>query len=159
MKSGYFIGSVLGGAFVTSVLQGIYQTSSPGSCKPKPLNSGIFDIHAVENVDLLFKGELDKLKKGVPSLQIRGFEEAYGEFESELTSASEYVQTQAVMGLVMSVMAVNSYRGRSSYVPKGIAFDSILKCEEDILAIIRVEGCTDSLEKAIRALYFYLKRI
>ena len=158
MKSGYFIASVLGGAFATAVVQGVTQTSAPRNARSGPPDTGIFNGMNEKDVDKLFSEELEKLRKSIPPLQLRTFEEACDAFESALAKTSEYVQTQAILGFVMSVMSVNSYRGRSDYVPAGLSFDNILRCEEDILAIVRQEGCGEVLEKAIQTLYFHLKR-
>jgi len=158
MKSGYFIASVLGGAFAAAVLQGVTQTSAPGIPRKSPAGDGIFNGMDEKDMDKLFSGELEKLRQSVPPLRLRTFEEACDAFESALSTTSEYVRTQAVLGFVMSVMSVNSYRGRSEYVPAGLSFDNILRCEEDILAIVRQESCGEALEKAIKTLYFHLKR-
>lgn len=154
MKSSYFIGLVAGGSLLTSILQGLTQTAAPNQSKHKKrrVDADLGDL----DIGVVFPAELEKFKKTIP-LSRREFEQDYCRFEAALEKHSEYVQSQLVLGMVMSILSVNSIKRVSSYVPHGLAYDNILRCENDSLAVIDQEGDCEDLRKPLAGLYFCMK--
>ena len=158
MKSTHFIALVAGGALVTAIVQGLTQTPAPDPVREQKkarrrITSDIVDI----DVGAVFPEELEKFKAYMP-LRRRDFENAYSEFERALEGHSDYVVTQLVLGVVMAVISSNSCKGISHYVPAGLAYDNILRCEMDSSAIIHQEGCEDTLMVPLAKLYRHLAR-
>lgn len=153
MKTKYFVASVIGAVGVATVLRGLSERSGKYLERNRrhplpPIGSDPLTV---------FKEEIEKLKEIIDPDAIKGFEGALTRFEDGLEEESEGVRGELVQALLLAVMAKNSLEGVSSYVPKGIAFDTILKCETDSVAIVSEDSPNDSMVGKVATLYTYLK--
>ena len=160
MSNKFFIGGIIAGAVGVTILQGVSQTPAPNinSRRKRRRRQDAFTELAGLDLEKVFPGELAKFTQLlVPRMRDTAFIRSYEKFQKELEQENEYVILQLTLGAVMSIIAANCCTGLSRFIPKGLAFDTILRCELDSMAVIGEEGSNKGLTPAMVELYGHIK--
>lgn len=159
MSNKFFIGGIIAGAVGVTILQGGLQTPAPNiSSRKKKKRHDAFSELAGLDLEKVFPGELAKFTQFLEHLmRDTPFIHSYEKFQKELEGENEYVILQLTLGAVMSIIAANCCVGLSRFIPKGLAFDTILRCELDSMAVIGEEGSNEDLTPAMVELYNQIK--
>jgi len=153
MDTKYFVAGALGLMGGATVIKGLMHRGTVQSRRKRRPDLPM----VVVDPDTVFQEEIDKLKKWMPRKDLGSFELAFKRFEDGLVPLPEHVTRTLVQSLLIAVLAKNSLEKISNYFPEGIAFDSILNCELDSLAILTEEGGFPEMAGKVGILYNHLK--
>jgi len=153
MNTKYFVAGVLGLIGGATVVKGVMRQ---GTVQPRKKKRPPELPMTVIDPDTVFQEEIEKLKKWLPIKDLGNFELVLKRFEGGLESLPEYVTKSLVRSLLVAVMAKNSLERISHFFPDGIAYDSILNCELDSLAVL-TEGGDPEMAGKVTLLYSYIK--
>jgi len=107
--------------------------------------------------EYVFTEKLNKFRDNLPPLEKEAFGLALSEFEEEMKEENKVIGEQLGQALLLALLAKNSLEGRSSFVPKGLAFDTILRCELDSAALISEDAPSGKMLGKVATLYAQIK--
>ena len=155
MNTKVFIAGIIGLAGGATILKGLAGRTSGASRYNTNRRGPMPELG--NSPEKVFNEEVSKFRDNLAPLDREAFDLALSEFEEEMKEEKTVIVDQLAQALLLALLAKNSLEGHSSFVPKGIAFDTILRCELDSAALISEDSPNGKMLGKVATLYAQIK--